>query len=99
MSLSNYPEIENPRLGLSGPLIPLQLIDPEKAEVIYSVPASINRYLSEYQRQGVQFLYSRLSKGMGAILGKPPLRIISHFATKCFSSFQLLPCGYHLHLY
>jgi len=33
------------------------------------VPASINRYLKDYQREGVQFIYSSVIKGKGCILG------------------------------
>jgi len=66
------PQIENPKLGPPGPLVPLELTDDTetKRDVPFSVPASINRYLQQYQREGVQFLFSRLAKGMGAILGK-----------------------------
>lgn len=65
------PEIENPKLGPPGPLVPLELTEDTetKRDVPFSVPASINRYLQEYQREGVQFLFSRLAAGMGAILG------------------------------
>ena len=34
-----------------------------------NVPASINRYLMEYQRVGIKFLYSKLMERNGAILG------------------------------
>lgn len=33
------------------------------------VPASINRYLKEYQREGVQFIYASVIHGKGCILG------------------------------
>eukprot|EP00058_Branchiostoma_floridae_P015028 XP_002600516.1 hypothetical protein BRAFLDRAFT_205490 [Branchiostoma floridae] len=33
------------------------------------IPATINRYLRDYQREGVQFLYRQFERGMGAILG------------------------------
>ena len=47
-----------------GPLLPLDLGSG------YSVPASINRYLREYQRVGTKFLASRiLVANEGAILG------------------------------
>lgn len=65
-----YPEIENPRLGPPGPLVPLRLSGPKETESVYFVPPAINRYLADFQREGVQFLFSRLSMGMGAILGK-----------------------------
>lgn len=65
-----YPEIENPRLGPPGPLVPLRLNGPKETESVFFVPPAINRYLADFQREGVQFLFSRLSMGMGAILGK-----------------------------
>jgi len=33
------------------------------------VPASVNRYLQDYQREGVDFLYLNVMRNMGAILG------------------------------
>jgi len=69
-----YPEIDNPRLGPPGPLIPLELSGTKETESVYFVPPSINRYLADFQREGVQFLYSRLSMGMGAILGKSAMK-------------------------
>lgn len=33
------------------------------------IPATINRYLRDYQRDGVHFLYQHFSKNTGAILG------------------------------
>ena len=33
------------------------------------VPATINRYLRDYQREGVRFLYQHFIKNEGAILG------------------------------
>jgi SNF2 family DNA or RNA helicase len=35
----------------------------------HSVPASINRFLRDYQRDGVQFFYERWCEGRGGILG------------------------------
>ena len=63
------PVFENPKLGPSGELVPLILSSKEKDEEIYSVPASINRYLQEYQREGISFLFSRVRQMNGAILG------------------------------
>lgn len=34
-----------------------------------AVPASLNRYLKEYQRKGVQFFYDKYAAGRGAVLG------------------------------
>lgn len=36
---------------------------------VHQVPASINRYLKEYQREGVQFMYSSVIRGEGCVLG------------------------------
>ncbi|GAA5874343.1 hypothetical protein JCM1840_001353 [Sporobolomyces johnsonii] len=33
------------------------------------IPASINKFLRQYQREGVEFLYGQYKKGMGGILG------------------------------
>lgn len=33
------------------------------------IPASINRYLQNYQREGVQFVYSSVANGKGCVLG------------------------------
>ena len=36
---------------------------------IWQVPATINRYLRDYQREGVRFLYQHFVQDGGAILG------------------------------
>ena len=36
--------------------------------IIFKVPATINQYLREYQREGIVFLYRQYSCGKGAIL-------------------------------
>ncbi|XP_066299011.1 DNA excision repair protein ERCC-6-like 2 [Branchiostoma lanceolatum] len=36
---------------------------------VVQIPATINRYLRDYQRDGVQFLYRQYEREMGAILG------------------------------
>ena len=33
------------------------------------MPASINRHLRDYQREGVQFLFRQYSRGKGGLLG------------------------------
>ena len=33
------------------------------------IPATINQYLRDYQREGVQFMYARFIRGAGGILG------------------------------
>ncbi|XP_063962861.1 DNA excision repair protein ERCC-6-like 2 isoform X2 [Lytechinus pictus] len=47
---------------------PLTLSSPGRRPVI-QVTGTINRYLREYQREGVQFLYSHYKNDRGAILG------------------------------
>ena len=37
--------------------------------VSFQVPATINRYLRDYQRDGVRFLYRHYVNNTGAILG------------------------------
>jgi len=62
------PNIENPKLGPPSSLEPL-ILQKENHDVIYSVPASINRYLPEYQREGIIFLFRHIIQNRGAILG------------------------------
>ncbi|XP_044166630.1 DNA excision repair protein ERCC-6-like 2 isoform X4 [Acropora millepora] len=50
------------------PTIPMVLSEPGVKPVI-QIPATINRYLRDYQRDGVHFLYQHFSKNTGAILG------------------------------
>ena len=38
-------------------------------ELHLSVPATINRYLRDYQRDGVCFLFRQYAQGLGGILG------------------------------
>jgi len=42
-------------------------LDPDDPSMV--IPASINRFLRGYQREGVWFLYSKYRHGMGGILG------------------------------
>ncbi len=35
----------------------------------HQVPASMNRYLRDYQRAGIQFMYSSVIEGKGCVLG------------------------------
>jgi hypothetical protein len=62
------PCFTNPKMGEPSALAPLilprhSMPDDDK------VPASINRYLQDYQRDGVRFMHSLLSQGLGAVLG------------------------------
>jgi len=63
------PEFDNPKFG-PFPLEPLPLKRSPDAETHdFTVPASINRYLPEYQRVGIQFVYESVMARKGAILG------------------------------
>lgn len=42
---------------------------PVKSGPVDSVPASINKFLRDYQREGVQFFYERYCEGRGGVLG------------------------------
>lgn len=53
----------SPQQSKTGPLI-LSLEIPH-----VEVPASINRFLRVYQREGVEFLYRKYKEGTGGILG------------------------------
>ena len=33
------------------------------------IPAALSRYLNGYQKEGVQFLHSVITRGLGAVLG------------------------------
>ncbi|KAJ7325348.1 hypothetical protein OS493_029896 [Desmophyllum pertusum] len=50
------------------PSVPLLLSPPDVHPVI-QIPATINRYLRDYQRDGARFLYQHYSDNTGAILG------------------------------
>ena len=66
------PEFSNPKWPVAE-FEPLKLQRPHNDEdgklVCDFVPASINRYLAEYQRQGVQFMHSVITQNKGVILG------------------------------
>ena len=59
------PHFESPKLGPPSDLVPLILkyVGGERI-----VPASINRYLKGYQREGVVFMHNRISMKKGVIL-------------------------------
>lgn len=60
----------NPRPQLSSISPPSDnepfVLDTERG---IQVPSSINCYLRDYQREGVQFFYDRYKEGRGGILG------------------------------
>ncbi|KAL1413120.1 hypothetical protein Q8F55_000869 [Vanrija albida] len=57
----NFPA--TPEQRLRGPY----LLDKENPAM--AIPASINRFLRDYQRDGTQFLYNKYKQGVGGILG------------------------------
>ena len=59
----DIPNFEDLDLGEVGELEPLTI------SANFSVPPSINRYLREYQREGVLFMGKRLTSKRGTILG------------------------------
>lgn len=44
-------------------------IGPLRLDSGVEVPSSINKFLREYQRDGVQFFYERWKEGRGGVLG------------------------------
>lgn len=48
-----YPSFDRPEFGSEGEPVPLILNE------YYEVPASINRYLAEYQQEGTKFMFSK----------------------------------------
>ncbi|XP_038068189.1 DNA excision repair protein ERCC-6-like 2 [Patiria miniata] len=57
-----------PGVSTASAKIPLVLSKDDSGSVV-QVPATINRYLRDYQREGVKFLYRQYQKGEGGILG------------------------------
>ncbi len=61
------PTFENPKW--LGNFVPFALPRGDGSGKIDHIPAAINRYLKDYQQEGVQFLHSVVSRGLGAVLG------------------------------
>jgi hypothetical protein len=61
------PTLPNPKFGPYEPMEPLILGEHNGRQV--SVPASLNRYLAPFQKQGVEFMYKCLYRRSGVILG------------------------------
>ncbi len=84
--------VADPRL-----CVPLELSD------VYGdrVPYTINRYLRDYQREGIRFIYSNYMRSRGCILGDDmglgkTVQVQSTFTVKLFS--ELLKCEFFLHM-
>lgn len=61
------PIFENPKW--LGECVPFALTHANDGGDQDHVPAAINRYLKDYQQEGVQFLHSIVVRGLGAVLG------------------------------
>ncbi|KAK4048550.1 hypothetical protein OIV83_004718 [Microbotryomycetes sp. JL201] len=59
-------ELQNEEQARRGPH-PLHPADGSQPK--HEVPAPVNRFLRDYQREGVEFLHRQYSKGLGGILG------------------------------
>ncbi|XP_064606212.1 DNA excision repair protein ERCC-6-like 2 [Liolophura sinensis] len=60
--------MEKPKFAFSAVTAKVQFKLCEE-EPVYAIPASINQYLRDYQRDGVKFLYENYTQKTGAILG------------------------------
>ncbi|XP_052090388.1 DNA excision repair protein ERCC-6-like 2 [Mytilus californianus] len=63
-------DLEKPKFKFtpSAAKVPYKLSGPDEMPVI-QIPATINRYLRDYQRMGIQFMYNHYKNGQGCILG------------------------------
>jgi hypothetical protein len=84
------PTFTDPKFPPDDPMVPLLLSDVEGNQ--QTVPASLNRYLAPFQKEGVEFMYNCLARKSGVILGDEMVRIQfltsqanpTSFATSCF---------------
>jgi hypothetical protein len=76
------PALPNPKFGPYEPMEPLVLGERDGREV--SVPASLNRYLAPFQKQGVEFMYKCLDRKSGVILGDEMVSCCSRKVIKKF---------------
>lgn len=63
-------------LNQEKPMFPGSIIDPQSCVALElngadgdRVPSTINRYLRDYQREGVRFIYNNYIRSSGCILG------------------------------
>jgi hypothetical protein len=63
-----HPNFKNPKFGPYEPMEPL-LLPTDQNETLLQVPASLNRFLAPFQKEGVRFMYKCLSRRSGVILG------------------------------
>lgn len=68
----NMPEFDNPNFGPFAyePLLLSTKSEDDDKDIAYEVPASINRYLPGYQREGIKFIFdAAIVSKRGAVLG------------------------------
>mmetsp|Transcript_3344 Transcript_3344/g.8920 ORF Transcript_3344/g.8920 Transcript_3344/m.8920 type:complete len:1185 (-) Transcript_3344:13-3567(-) len=63
-----HPNFKNPKFGPYEPMEPLKLSNYEDGTTV-QVPASLNRYLAPFQKEGVRFMYDCLARNSGVLLG------------------------------
>ncbi|KAK3092117.1 hypothetical protein FSP39_025371, partial [Pinctada imbricata] len=59
------PKFSFPAVGSKVPYV----LSADTEQPVIQVPATMNRYLRDYQREGIKFLYNNYRAGKGAILG------------------------------
>eukprot|EP00536_Pseudo-nitzschia_multiseries_P001184 jgi/Psemu1/180418/e_gw1.14.87.1 len=63
-----HPEFKDPKFGPYEPMQPL-VLSGDQSEITVQVPASLNRYLVPFQKEGIRFMYDCLARKSGVILG------------------------------
>ena len=82
-----HPTFTDPKFPPDDPMVPLLLSDAEGNQ--QAVPASLNRYLAPFQKEGVEFMYNCLTRKSGVILGDEMVRIQFQTAEANSTSFVL----------
>ena len=76
-----HPNFKNPKFGPYEPMEPL-LLPNDQNETLLQVPASLNRFLAPFQKEGVRFMYKCLARRSGVILGDEMVSVF--FLLDCF---------------
>jgi hypothetical protein len=89
-----HPHFENPNFGpFEEEPLHLGCVECNQGCVRYEVPPSINRYLPDYQKTGIKFMFDRCIQGKGCILGYVFL-VLGNTVSWPFSKFGLIsPTG------